>query len=369
MKSDKFYMRRAIELAKKAEGKTSPNPIVGCVIVKNNKILAEGYHKKAGMPHAEIEALRKIPEVKGATMYVTLEPCDHYGKTPPCTDEVIKRGIKKVIIAMKDPHGINNGKGIKKLRNKNIAVRLGLLAEEAKKMYGPYTKFITKKLPFVTVKIAESLDGKIAAHTGDSKWISNDLSRNFVRNLRSRVDAVMVGINTVLKDDPLLLPKGLSNALTRRVVIDSDLRIPVNSRLVKTIKYSPLIIAATSMASREKAKVLARKGALIVTTEPKNNKVDLWSFLRLAANMGIMHIMVEGGGKLVGSLFDEKLVDRVLFFIAPKIIGGDKARPSVGGIGIKTIGSAIRLKNIEIKNFRDDILVTGDVVYDGKRSR
>ena len=361
MFNDKFYMLRALKLAQKAEGKTSPNPIVGCVIVKNNRVISEGYHRGAGLHHAEITALKKARNTKNATMYVTLEPCDHYGKTPPCTDEIIKRKIRKVVIAIKDPNEINNGRGVRKLRRNKISVKLGVLEKEANKIYRPYAKFITEKLPFVTVKIAESLDGKIATSKGESKWISNELSRIYVHKLRSRVDAVMVGINTVLKDNPLLLARIRPKEATKRVVVDSKLKLPLNSQLIRTARIAPLIIATTNKSSKKKRNMLTKKGALVIVIRSKNSKIDLQNLFQALATMDIMHVLVEGGGELIGSLFDEGLVDRMLFFISPKIIGGETAVTSIRGRGVQRINDAIRLKNMEIKRFKEDILVEGNV--------
>ncbi len=361
MFNDKFYMLRALKLAQKAEGKTSPNPIVGCVIVKNNRVISEGYHRGAGLHHAEITALKKARDTKNATMYVTLEPCDHYGKTPPCTDEIIKRKIGKVVIAIKDPNEINNGRGVRKLKRNKISVKLGVLEKEANEIYRPYTKFITEKLSFVTVKIAESLDGKIATSKGESRWISNELSRIYVHKLRSRVDAVMVGINTVLKDNPLLLARIRPKEVTKRVVVDSKLKLPLNSRLIRSARIAPLIIATTNKSSKKKRNMLTKKGALVIVMRSKNSRIDLQSLFRTLATMSIMHVLVEGGGELIGSLFDEGLVDRILFFISPKIIGGETAVGSIRGKGVQRINDAIRLRNMEIKRFREDILVEGNV--------
>ncbi len=361
MFNDKFYMLRALELARRAEGETSPNPIVGCVIVKNNRIIGEGYHRRAGLPHAEIAALKKARNTLNATMYVTLEPCDHYGKTPPCTDEIIKRGIGKVVIAIRDPNEINNGRGIRKLKRNKIPVKLGICEKEASKIYRPYIKFVTKGLPFITVKIAQSLDGKIATSKGQSKWISNELSRIYAHKLRSRVDAVMIGINTALKDNPLLLPKSASNRVIKRIVVDSNLNLPLNSRLIRGARIAPLIIATTNKSSKKKRNRLIKRRALVIVIRSKDNRVDLQNLFQTLARMDIMHVLVEGGGELIGSLFDEGLADRALFFISPKIIGGQNAIASVRGKGIEKIRDAFILKDMEVRRFREDILVEGDV--------
>jgi len=366
---DEFYMRRALEFAKKGEGKTSPNPPVGCVIVKNNKIISEGYHKKAGLPHAEIEALKKTKDAGNSTMYVTLEPCDHYGKTPPCTNEIIKRGVKRVVIGMKDPHRVNNGRGIKKLKKNRIHVETGVCSREIEEFYKPYKKFITERTPFVTVKIAESLDGKIATSKGESRWISNDLSRRYVQKLRSKVDAVMIGINTVIKDGPSLIPKTQKREFTKRIVVDSHLRMPLDSKLVRSSDSAPLLIAAIDKASAKKINILRKKGATVLIVRSKNNRVDLTCFFRELGKLGIMHVLVEGGGELVGKLFDERLVNKILFFISPKIIGGESAVSSVRGKGVNRIRDAVRLKNMVLRRFREDILVEGDVCWNNRRSR
>lgn len=359
---DRMYMLEAIRLAKKAEGRTAPNPMVGCVIVKNGKIIGRGYHKKAGLAHAEVEALKNsFQDRRGAVMYVTLEPCDHYGKTPPCTDSIIKSGIKKVVVAVKDPHDINNGKGIRKLRKNGIAVSTGIAAKEARKMYRPYEKFIKRDRPFVTAKVAESLDGKIATRSGESKWISGEPSRNFAGKLRASCDAVMVGINTVLKDDPLLLPKNAPAGHVRRVIVDSGLRIPLNGKLLNTLDKSPVIIVTTENAPQKKKAALRKRGVLVVETPAKNKKVDLEKMLKSLADLGIMHIFLEGGGELLGAMFDRKLIDRILFFISPKIIGGENAISSVRGFGVKRISDAIDLKEISTAKIGNDILVEGYV--------
>lgn len=321
-------MRLAIELAKKAEGKTSPNPAVGAVIVKNNRVVGKGYHKKAGLPHAEINALREAGQkAKGATLYVTLEPCGHYGRTPPCTDAIIKSGIKKVIIAMKDPNPINNGNGIKRLRGNGIKTAAGVLVKEAEAINKPYIKFITKGLPYITVKVAQSLDGKIATRTGDSKWISSEDSRRYVHELRGKVDAVMVGANTVLRDDPLLLSK-VSRKQPVRIIVGGKSGVPRDAKIFSSLDRSPVIVV------KSLSEALALKN--------------------------ITHILVEGGGELIASLVEKDLVDRFLIFIAPKIIGGKTAKTAVEGAGISYIRDASNFKIKSIRRFKKDILIEAE---------
>ena len=336
------YMRIAIELAKKAEGMTSPNPMVGAVIVKNGRVVGRGYHKKAGLPHAEVNALRQAgSRAKGATLYVTLEPCDHFGRTPPCTTAIVKSGIERVFIAMKDPNPLNNGRGIRRLNKHGIKTGVGLFAEEAAALNRPYIKFITKGIPFVTVKVAQSLDGKIATRTGDSKWISSEESRRYVHGLRRLADAVMVGASTAKKDDPLLLSRLSRGKQPIRVIVGGRSAIPSDSRIFSDAHKAPVIVVKPAGRLRK--------------------KVDLRKLLTVLAKRDITNILVEGGGELIASLVEEKLVDRFLVFVAPKIIGGRDAKTAVEGSGIESIKNAIKLKNVSVKRFKEDLLIEAEV--------
>lgn len=300
---DNIFMQLAIDLAKRGEGKTFPNPIVGAVIVKNGRIIGTGYHKKAGMPHAEIMALRQAgKKARGATMYVTLEPCNTFGRTPPCAPEIIKYGIKKVVIASKDPNPVNHNNGIKLLKEYGIKVESGLLAQEAYLINRPYNKYISEAIPYVTVKYAMSIDGKIATKTGSSKWITSSKSRIFVKQLRKKVDAVLVGHKTFLKDHPKL--HGVKN------------------------------------------KIILGKG-----------RANLKKTLKGLAKKGVVHVLIEGGGETIASAIRQKLVDDFYIFIAPKIIGGRNAITPVEGNGIKNISEAIDIKITEIKTIGKDILI------------
>ncbi|MFH1395444.1 MAG: bifunctional diaminohydroxyphosphoribosylaminopyrimidine deaminase/5-amino-6-(5-phosphoribosylamino)uracil reductase RibD [Candidatus Omnitrophota bacterium] len=357
--SELKYMKLALRLAEKAKDKTYPNPMVGAVIVKKNKIIGKGYHRKAGKPHAEVEAIRNASEhCRGAVLFVTLEPCDHYGKTPPCTEAIIKSGIKKVYVPIKDPNPLNRGRGIKKLRRAGIKVECGLCADEAKDINRKYIKYIKSGLPYVTLKLAESLDGKIAASDGSSKWISTSVARKYVRKMRSRYNAVMVGSNTVYYDNPFLLDEKKKGYGTFRVIVDSALKISLNSNLIKTASKSPVIIGTTEFADKTKKGKLCRiNGVSVVSLKSKHKKVPLKAFLKCLAAKGIVNMFVEGGGELAGSLIDECLADEVMFFIAPKIIGGTHF--SIKGKGSKNITKAIDLKDVQIKKFGTDIFVHG----------
>lgn len=355
--TDKKYMRMAIALAKKGEGMTSPNPSVGAVIVKSGKVIGRGYHKFCGGPHAEIYALNEAgAKARGATLYVTLEPCDHFGRTPPCTDAIITSGIKKVFISMKDPNPINSGRGIKKLNRYGINTSTGILKDEAMLLNKPYIKLITTRMPYVTVKIAESLDGKIATRTGDSKWISCESSRRYVHKLRRSADAVMVGVNTLIRDDPMLLSNAAGKRQPIRIIVDSRFRTPLSARIFSN-RESRVIIATTRNVSRKISERYESRGASILIVKRKGRRVDLKDLMKVLGRMNIMNVLVEGGGELIAGLMEGCLVDKFLFFIAPKIIGGRNAPTSVEGIGAGRMKDAFMFGNIRLKRFGQDILV------------
>lgn len=362
MSSDERYMAMALGLAKRAEGMTSPNPLVGAVIVRGNKIVGKGYHKRCGLPHAEVNALRAAGEkAEGSTLYVTLEPCDHHGRTPPCTEAIIGSGIRRVVIAMKDPNPVTDGRGIRKLKAHGIRTDVGVLKEEAAAMNRPFIKSVTKKMPFVRIKMAESIDGKIATVRGDSKWITGEKSRLFVHRLRRMADAVMVGSGTAIKDDPSLLCKIPGDKQPVRIVVDSALKLPISSKLVSTAVRHSVIIATTGKADFKKAEMLARRGVSILFCKARGQRVDLTDLLKKLSRLGISDLLVEGGGELAASLIEDRLADRILFFISPMIVGGRDAKTSVEGRGVKNIRDAIRLKNISIRRFDDDTLIEAEV--------
>lgn len=355
-----YFMRRALSLALKARGQTFPNPLVGALVVKDGKIAGKGYHKKAGLPHAEVEALTGAgKKAKGAVLYVTLEPCTHYGRTAPCVDKILESGVKKVVVGMVDPNPLNNGRGIKLLEEHGIKVEFGLLEAELRKINQPFIKYITRKMPFVTVKAGQSLDGKIAARTGNSQWITSDKSREFARFLRGEYDGIMVGVNTVIRDNPLLLSVNPKKELTR-IIVDSRLSTPVDSRVFQN-PQKPVIIATlkeTAGQETENRNLLSQK-ARILEIKENQGEVNLYDLLKKLARLEITNILVEGGGALIGSLFDSNLVDRALFFIAPKIIGGKEAISSVMGRGVSRVDKAVKLKDVTIKRIDDDFLVEG----------
>ncbi|MEM7817032.1 MAG: bifunctional diaminohydroxyphosphoribosylaminopyrimidine deaminase/5-amino-6-(5-phosphoribosylamino)uracil reductase RibD [Candidatus Aenigmatarchaeota archaeon] len=359
---DIYFLKKTFELAKKSEGFTSPNPLVGAIIVKKGKIIAKGYHKRAGLPHAEIEAIRKAKEnLKNSTLYVNLEPCFHFGRTPPCVDEIIKSGIKKVVIAIKDPNPLVNGKSIKKLKSAGIKVVIvKQLGKEAKKLNEVFFKNMRKRLPFIAVKIAQSLDGKIATKTGQSKWITTEKSRKFVKVLRDKYDSILVGINTVLKDNPHL--DGFKKR-PFKIVIDPNLKIPLNSFLVK--KRASKLIIFTDERNKNNPKIKSFPSFIkLFFLKSKKGYFILKKILKILFNLQIMSVLIEGGSETLGRFFDEKLIDKVYFFISPKIIGGKDALTSVGGKGMDNLKKVPFLKDLEIKRIGKDILILGYPIYE-----
>ncbi|MEW6556294.1 MAG: bifunctional diaminohydroxyphosphoribosylaminopyrimidine deaminase/5-amino-6-(5-phosphoribosylamino)uracil reductase RibD [Elusimicrobiota bacterium] len=344
--NDKKYMQLALQLAKTGIGKVSPNPMVGCVIVKNGKIISTGYHKYLGGSHAEVNALKNYKNLKGATMYVNLEPCCHYNKkTPPCVPLIIAAGIKKVIIAMKDPNHAVAGKGIKQLIKNNIKCKVGVLKNEAEKLNEKYIKYTKTKIPFVILKMAYSLDGKTKTENGDSKWISCEKSRNLVHKIRSEVDAVLVGINTVLKDNPYLTSHG-SGKNPVRVILDTNLKIPFSSNVLNNAAET--IIATSKTSNKQKKAKLKKAGIKIIEMPVKNNLIDLRKFLIELGKRQISSLLVEGGETVANFFLKQKLVDKIVFFICPKIING-----------FSKMNQVLEIKNISVKKIKNDLLYEG----------
>jgi diaminohydroxyphosphoribosylaminopyrimidine deaminase/5-amino-6-(5-phosphoribosylamino)uracil reductase len=358
MQADERYMRAALALAAKARGLTSPNPAVGAVVVRRGRVVGSGYHRRCGLPHAEAVALRRAGRLaRGATLYVTLEPCGHFGRTPPCTGAIIESGVRRVVVAMKDPNPITDGRGIRKLMRRGIKVEVGLLSKEAQALNAPFVKSVTARMPFVTLKSAVSLDGKIAARTGDSKWITAPDARRYVRRLRARTDAVVTGVDTVIADDPELLARPMKLRQPARVIVDSRLRTPAGSRILGTVSSSPVMIFTTSGAPAAKRRMLAARGATVIAVKPKKGRVDLAEMMRRLCGMGIIDVFAECGGELAAGLIEEGLVDRFLFFVAPKIVGGRTAPTAVGGAGAGAVKDSLELGSFRIKRFARDVLI------------
>lgn len=357
---DKYYMDIALSLGKKGEGRVNPNPIVGALIVKDEKIIAKGYHEKYGEAHAEVNAFKNAKEnVFGATMYVTLEPCSHYGKTPPCVDNIIDNKISRVVIGMVDPNPLVSGKGIKRLRDAGIDVTVGVLEEECKKVNEVFIKYIKNKKPFVVLKSAMSLDGKIATAFGESKWITGNEARSEVHKLRNDLSAIMVGVDTVIMDNPQLTCRMLEGRNPIRIIVDSTLRIPKDSKVLENTNEIKTIIATTEKAPKEKVDYLENLGVMIIKTKSKDGKVNLKELMIKLGELKVDSILLEGGATLNHSALEVGIVDKVLIYIAPKIIGGAKSKTPVGGNGIEKLKSAFKVKDLTVSMVGEDILLQG----------
>lgn len=365
MESEKErYMKRALELAGLATGHTSPNPLVGCVVVKGGRIISEGYHERYGGYHAERNALLNCREdTKGAELYVTLEPCCHYGKTPPCTDIIIEKGIKKVYIGCGDPNPLVAGKGSKILREHGIEVEEHVMEDECLKLNEIFFHYIRKKEPFTAMKYAMTLDGKIAAFTGDSKWVTGEEARKHVHFLRKKYSGIMVGIGTVLADDPLLNCRIESGADPVRVICDTHLRLPLNSRIVKTAKDITTIAACGENADTDREKALEAENIKTVRLpEISEGKLDLKSLMAYLGNeIKLDSVLIEGGGSLNASALEQGIVNKTYAYIAPKIIGGADAKSPVEGRGISLMRDAVVLKDTDVTKLGDDYCISGGV--------
>lgn len=339
--TSKDYMRRAIELAKKGEGAVNPNPLVGAVIVKDGRVIGEGYHMAYGQLHAERQAFVNATEdTSGAEMYVTLEPCCHHGKQPPCTEAIIEHKIRKVYVGSDDPNELVAGKGIKQLRDAGIEVETGFLKEECDALNPVFFHYITSKTPYVVMKYAVTMDGKIATRTGDSKWITNEASRNHSQRLRNRMSGIMVGIGTVLADNPMLTCRLEGGRNPVRIVCDSHLRIPMESNLVKTAKEVPTYVVCLPNEEKDKQEALKLAGVNVVEISPKDGKIDLNNLMEYLGANAIDSVMIEGGGTLNSSALEAGIVQEVQMYMAPKIFGGQDAKSVVGGTGVALASEA-----------------------------
>ena len=358
------YMAYSLSLAELALGYTSPNPAVGAVIVRDGIVVGLGHTQQCGSEHAEVMALNQAGEMaRGATLYVTLEPCCHHGKTPPCTDAIINSGISEVHVAVIDPNPAVNGKGLNILEAAGIKTDVGEYEDKASEINEGYFKYITTGIPFVIAKFAMSLDGKIATRIGDSKWITSDESRNYAHGQRHIVDAVMVGANTVITDDPQLTTRGYSGKGGRtklqplRVIIDGKGRVPTDARVFSE-PGKTLVAVSDTRENREKLKI-KREGTEYIAFKSKDCMIDLGEVLQFLGKRQITTVMVEGGSKLLGYFFDNDLVDKVLAFIAPLIIGGAEAKTAVGGEGVDKISQALRLHNVKLEKIGEEMLISG----------
>lgn len=361
---DEKYIALALELAEKGRGKVEPNPMVGAVLVKNGEIVGKGYHQVFGGPHAEVHAINEGGiNCKGATLYVSMEPCAHYGKTAPCVNAIIDAGITKVVTTVIDPNPITSGRGMQKLKDAGIEVHLGVMESQAKRLNAPFFKLMQKGLPYVIVKWAMSLDGKIATHTGDSRWITSEESRAYVHKIRGQVDGILVGINTVLRDDPLLTCRLEGGRSPKRIIIDSNALLPIDSRLLNTINESEIIVAVNKGAQQERVAKLEQLGCKIIQTKDTNGFVDLHDLFHRLGGMKLTNILVEGGSRIITSMIEERHVDKVMVFIAPIIIGGEGAKSPILGKGVGKISAAAKFHEISVKRFSHDIVIEGIPKY------
>jgi len=356
-------MRWAIALALEGQGRTSPNPMVGAVVVLNDEIIAEGFHRRVGGAHAEVNALKGAgSRARGADIYVTLEPCSYHGRTPPCVDAIIAAGIARVFIGTRDPNPRVNGSGIALLKKVGIEVVEGVLEKSCHDINEAYNKYIVTGLPFIRAKVAMSLDGKLATHTGDSRWITNSESREHVHRMRSSVDAVMIGGGTVRRDDPRLTVRlGVPRRIQpRAIIVDGTLNIPRNSKLLQRAKGS-LIFVTTDRAPKSRVKWLEKGGSeVIICRALQNGRVSIPDMMKSLAAIGITSILAEGGAKLHAALFSGGFVDGIMAYISPKIIGGDGI-DFLPGVKIKTMKDVTELKNVQIHTFGNDVLIEGDI--------
>ena len=363
---DSKYMSLALRLAKRGEGMTSPNPLVGAIVVKRGKIIGKGYHRKAGLPHAEVEAFldaeRKGHNLKGSTLYVTLEPCCHTGKrTPPCVDAIIEKGVSKLVVGTLDLNPNVSGKGIRILREKGIEVKVGVLEDRCREINEIFFKYITTGTPFIILKLAATLDGKIATFTGASKWIGSETQRRYAHELRNRVDAIVVGIETVIQDNPQLTVRlgKKSDHQPTPVVLDSKLRIPIDAKLF-SLHNSP-IIATIPSGNPRRVEDLEKIGARILfVNQEKNGHVDILNLVEKLGDMGITSVLVEGGSETAASFLKNGIVDKVVFFYAPKIIGSEGIS-MVGKLNVSEVKNALSIKKIRVKTIGEEFIVEGYV--------
>ena len=353
------YMQRALDLARRGLGRVEPNPMVGCVIVRNGRIVGEGYHRRFGGAHAEVVALARAgPKARGATVYVTLEPCCHHGKTPPCTEALQTARVAKVFTAMRDPNPLVAGKGIRALRKAGIEVVEGPLRAEVRELNAAYLKWETQGQPYVIAKWAQSIDGKIATCSGDSKWISSERARRWTHRIRARVDGIIVGSATVLRDDPQLTSRGVAiKRVARRIILDTRLRTPPRCKLARTAREIPTVLFTSRQSTTTaRARRLALAGVLVEPAPLRGKHVSLKHVLKKLAGQGMSNVLIEGGGQVLGSAFDQGLVDEAVVFVAPRLIGGTRAPSALSGAGVSLIAQSRHLQKLKIRRIGPDML-------------
>jgi diaminohydroxyphosphoribosylaminopyrimidine deaminase/5-amino-6-(5-phosphoribosylamino)uracil reductase len=365
---DLWHIRRALELARRGQGFVEPNPMVGCVIAQGAEIIGEGWHRRFGQAHAEVEALQIAGDrAAGGTLYVTLEPCCHHGKTPPCTQAVLASGVRRVVVAMRDPFPQVQGGGIATLQAAGLAVEVGLLEDEAARLNAPYLKLVESGRPWIIAKWAMTLDGKIATHTGQSQWISNPKSREIVHALRGRVDAVMIGRETAERDDPLLTARPAGPRTAARVVLNTYASLASASQLVRTAGESPVLVAVGNCAPAAECQRLRHAGCEVFVCDGETHAARLDALLAEFGRRRWTNVLVEGGGRLLGSLLDARAIDEVYVFIAPKLVGGASAATAIAGRGIAEISAALCLESLQVRQLEGDVYITARSASDSSR--
>jgi diaminohydroxyphosphoribosylaminopyrimidine deaminase/5-amino-6-(5-phosphoribosylamino)uracil reductase len=362
MKNDKDYMKLALELAEKGRGWTSPNPMVGAIVVKEGRIVGRGYHEKVGGAHAEVNAIDDAGEnARGATIYVTLEPCNHFGRTPPCTQKIIDAGIRRVVVAMGDPNPGVKGGGNVYLQEQNIDVSSGILEKEARELNEGFATWSTTQKPFVIAKCAATLDGRIATRTGDAKWVTGPTARGFVHRIRHGVDGILVGVQTVILDNPSLstrLEEGKGSDPTR-IILDTNLSMPPSAKMLSQSSNAPTWIICGPDARSDRRTALEDAGARIVPIQLKDKRIDLSALMEFLGSQDITSLLIEGGGTVLGSAFAAGIVDKIFFFYAPKILGGDDGIPICRGIGPEAMRQSLSVHDMTVHRFEKDVMLQG----------
>ncbi|MFO7709107.1 MAG: bifunctional diaminohydroxyphosphoribosylaminopyrimidine deaminase/5-amino-6-(5-phosphoribosylamino)uracil reductase RibD [Desulfobacterales bacterium] len=359
---DRRFMQMALELAARGRGLTSPNPMVGAVVVKDRAVVGQGFHQAAGGPHAEVHAIDAAGEkARGGTLYVNLEPCNHTGRTPPCTLKIIAAGIRRVVIGMRDPNPGVAGGGVALLERHGIEVCLGVCAPEAEALNEVFIKYIQTGRPFVIAKCAATLDGRIATRTGDSRWVTGEAARAFVHELRQSVDAILVGVGTIVADDPQLTTRRAAGPSRDpvRVVLDTHARVPAAARVIRHVSTADTLVVTAPGADADLKRRIVRRGVSLIETPTREGRIDLAALLQQLGGRGITSVLVEGGSRVLASAFRDGVVDKACFFLAPLITGGDDGVPVCRGRGVERMQDCIRLNRVNSRRFGDDIMIEG----------
>ncbi len=362
MNDDEKYMQQAMGLAEKGQGWTTPNPMVGAVVVRDGRVVGRGYHQRAGGPHAEVNAIDDAGELaRGATIYATLEPCNHFGRTPPCTHKIIDAGIRRVVVAMNDPNPGVHGGGNKHLQDQGIEVATGICEKEARTLNESFITWVTTGRPFVIVKCAATLDGRIATRNGDSRWVTGPASRRFVHRTRHAVDGIMVGMETVKRDDPSLTTRldGETGSDPTRIILDTNLSIPLTAKMLHQTSDTRTWVVCGTDAPTDRREALEDIGARIIRTSLINSRIDLSALMEQLGAMGITSLLIEGGGTVIGAAFTAKIVDKICFFYAPKILGGDDGVPICRGEGPESMKQSIPIHDLSVFRFDADVMLQG----------